>query len=155
MKETVAVLRREILALNSCLEKIRLLKDAVTKAEDATSVKTLVKDAETVMTELAEAANCKDNFLKDRKKKNIEEFLEAQELQSEKEVVMRLLNKTKSLEKEFADEIVITKELLKRSNAFVEFHINVMASVKADTTYGPPGKNTGDAAAKKMFDANV
>jgi len=155
MKNVVALLKWEILALKTSLNQIGALKDSVQKTEDAALVKSLVKETESGLSELLEIANEKEAFLKECKKENIEEFLEAQELQSEREVVMRLLVKVKSLEAELSKELNMTRELLKRSSAFVEFHINVMASVKADTTYGPPGQNRGDATAKKMFDANI
>ncbi len=155
MKEIYPVFKREILALNLGLEKVRALKDAIRKSEDSSLIKSLVKETEEVLKELAATADLKDELLNKRKANNMEELSKAQELQGDKEVVVRLLSKVKELEKEFAEELMTTRELLKRAVAFTEFHINVLAGAKADTTYGLPGKNQGDAVANKMFEANV
>jgi len=155
MKEIYPIFKREILALNSGLEKLRNLKDAIRKSEDSSLVKNLARETEEVLTELAKIADLKDECLKKRKANNMEELSKAQELQNDKEVVVRLLSRIKELEKQFSEELAVTRELLNRAVAFTEFHINVLAGAKADTTYGLPGKSQGDAVANKMFEANV
>lgn len=155
MREAVELLKREFLTLGVGLQKLRDLKEAIKKTEDASLVKSLAKDVESVLTEFSEITNLKETFLKEKRQNNIEEYLEAQRLQKNGEVVMRLLVKVQQTEKELAEELFTAKELLKRSSAYIDYQINVTANVKADTTYGPPGKSQDSAGAKKMFDANV
>lgn len=155
MKEIISVIRSEILILKEALEKTTALKEAIKLANDAKEVKTLAKEAEGLLSKLSETADLKESFLTKRKENSIEEYLEAQQLSETREVVMRLFRQAKGLEAELAREINITKELLKRSSAFVDFRMNVIAGVKAGATYGSPAQNQGNVAAKKMFDANV
>jgi len=155
MKEIVSVIRSEILILKEILEKIAALKEAIKLADDAKEVKTLAKETEGLLSKLSETADLKENFLTEHNENSIEEYLEAQRLSETREVVMRLFRQAKESETELAKEISITKELLKRSSAFVDFRMNVIAGVKADATYGSPAQNQGNIATKKMFDANV
>lgn len=151
MEKAVSVIRSEILALKEVLGKITALKEAIKLADDAKMVKTLAKETEATLAKFSEIAELKESFLRESKKNNIEEYLEAQQLSETREVVMRLFQQAKSLESELAKELSITKELLKRSSEFVDFRMNVIAGVKADNTYGSPNSTTS----KKMFEANI
>jgi len=154
MKEAVLLIRKEILALKLVSDRLEALKEAVSKVDDAALAKDLSKNLETAMADLAAVSEAKEKFLKDRKKKDMEAYIKAQEVSKEREVAMRLLVQLKEREQNLASESFVTKELLKRSSEYVDFRINVMAAAKADTTYGPPGRNASPVA-NKMFDANV
>ena len=130
------------------------LKAAVTKVSDAVLTREESKKFEAALAELSAVSSEKEKFLQTNKKQDMEAYVKAQEDSNEREVAMRLLTQLKESERKLASESYVTKELLKRSSEFVDFRINVMAAAKADTTYGPPGKNASPVA-NKMFDANV
>jgi len=154
MKEATQLIRKEILALKLIADRLQTLKEAVTKADDATLTRDESKKFEAALTELGTVSAAKEKFLQTNKQRDMEAYIKAQEDSNEREVAMRLLTQLKESERKLASESYVTKELLKRSSEFVDFRINVMAAAKADTTYGPPGKNASPVA-NKMFDANV
>ena len=154
MKEAIRLIRKEILALKFVASRLSDLKAAVTKVSDAVLTREESKKFEAALAELSTVSSEKEKFLQTNKKQDMEAYVKAQEDSKEREVAMRLLTQLKESERTLASESYVTKELLKRSSEFVDFRINVMAAAKADTTYGPPGKNASPVA-NKMFDANV
>ncbi|MBR3721221.1 MAG: hypothetical protein IKN12_00480 [Selenomonadaceae bacterium] len=154
MKEAIRLIRKEILALKLVASRLSDLKAAVTKVSDAVLTREESKKFEAALAELGTVSSEKEKFLQTNKKQDMEAYVKAQEDSNEREVAMRLLTQLKESERKLASESYVTKELLKRSSEFVDFRINVMAAAKADTTYGPPGKNASPVA-NKMFDANV
>ncbi|MBO6178906.1 MAG: hypothetical protein J6O04_07020 [Selenomonadaceae bacterium] len=154
MKEAIRLIRKEILALKFVASRLSDLKAAVTKVSDAVLTREESKKFEAALAELSAVSSEKEKFLQTNKKQDMEAYVKAQEDSNEREVAMRLLTQLKESERKLASESYVTKELLKRSSEFVDFRINVMAAAKADTTYGPPGKNASPVA-NKMFDANV
>lgn len=153
MEEAISVIRQELLALKMCLTKTRALKDAVREASDAKGLKAALKETDTALLALSEATSAKTKFLKENNVKDMKTYLEAQGLSGKRDVSMRLLMQVGNAEKELLTEVFTTNELLKRSSAFVDYRMNVLAGAKADTTYGSSVKNANNA--QKMFDANV
>ena len=74
----------------------------------------------------------------------------------ERDTVLHLLQKVHQSEDQLRRELSSTKELLKRSKHFVDFHINVITQTAANDTYVPPGAaEFENRRGIKMFDTNV
>jgi len=151
MDEAIKNIRQELLALKTCLSKTQALKDAIKRTDDPTSLKALVKETDDALLALSEAANLKAKFLDEKKYANMKEYLEAQELSEKRDVSLRLLMQVGKVQKELSSEVDTVKELLKRASGFIDYRMNVLSGVKADTTYG----STNSLAGQKMFDANI
>lgn len=151
MDEAIKIIRQELLGLKTCLNKAKVLKEAIKKTDDPNNLKVLVKETDDAVIALSEAFNLKAKFLEEQKQANMKEYIEAQELSEKRDVSLRLLIQVGRAQKELAKEVDTVKELLKRGTEFISYRMNVLSGVKADTTYG----NANNLVGQKMFDANI
>ena len=156
MNEAIKLLRAQMLLSTECLEKLRVVKDALRDSSNGTGVTAAVQALETPQAKLGQIARLEEEFLTRSGKKRMTAYAASMPDSVERDAVMRLIARVQGLENEMQRELASTKVLLKRSKEFVDFHINVMTQTAASDTYAPPGAAEVESRRGiKMFDANV
>ena len=156
MNDASRLLRAELLLSQECLDKLQRLKHALQEntagAETAEAAQAMLP----ALNKLNLLDKRKREFLQRAGKTRMTAYVADWPDTEERDTVLHLLQKVHQSEDQMRRELSSTKELLKRSKQFVDFHINVMTQTAANDTYVPPGAaEIENRRGIKMFDTNV
>ena len=155
MKEAVALLKKQLLLGNSCVDWLRGLKDALIHNSGG-EVSETVKALEPALGDYFRLEEAQADFLRAQGSPRISAFLASQPDSVERDVAFRLVDKVNALSKELREGIALNKELMSRSKKYIDFHVNLMSGVQAGTIYSAPGGPGRDGGRdRKMFDSSV
>ena len=155
MKEAVALLREQLILGNSCVDWLKVLKEALihNSGGEITGAVQALEPALGDYTRLEEAQSA---FLKAQKSPRMSAFVASQPDSVERDVAFRLVDKVSALNKQLQEGIALDKELMQRSKKYIDFHVNLMSGVQAGTIYSAPGGPGRDGGRdRKMFDSSV
>ena len=149
------LLKRQKELCQKGLEAFAKLIDALEHNASGAGVTTAVHGLEPILNEFAALDEDITEFLKRSKVDNIYSAIQAQPISDDRDVAMRLFAETNDLQNELKERSTTASNLLKRSKLFIDFHMNVLSHVRAETTYGPPGKGENVSQGRKMFEAHA
>ena len=155
MKEAVALLKKQLLLGNSCLEWLRELKEALLH-NGGREITGTVQALEPALGDYVRLEENQAAFLKVHGCSRMSAFVASQPDSVERDVAFRLVDKVNALGKELRESIAINQQLMSRSKEYIDFHVNLMSGVQAGTLYSAPGGPGRDGGRdRKMFDSSV
>ena len=155
MKEAVALLRKQLLLGNSCVDWMRELKAALLQNSGG-GISGAVKALEPALGDYARLEEAQAVFLRQHGSPHILAFVASQPDSVERDVAFRLVDKVNALSKELREGIALNQVLMSRSKEYIDFHVNLMSGVQAGTIYSAPGGPGRDGGRdRKMFDSSV
>ena len=153
--EAVALLRKQLLLGNSCLEKIQALREALLHSRGS-EVTEAVQDLEPALRDYGRLEKEQSSFLQKAGSPRLLAFVAGQPDSVERDVAFRLVNKVTDLGKKLREDIAVSQQLMARSKEYIDFHVNLMSGVQAGTIYSQPGGPGRDGGReRKMFDSSV
>lgn len=156
MNDAIRLLRAELLLGQDCLERLEKLKCTLQENTDGAEVTEMTQAILPILNKLDLLDKRKCEFLQQAGKTSMTAYAADCRKPEERDAVLHLLQKVHQAEDRMRRELNSTKELLKRSKQFVDFHINVMTQTTANDTYVPPGAaELENRRGIKMFDKNV
>lgn len=156
MNDAIRLLRAELLLSQECLDRLQKLKHVLQKNADGAEVTEAAQAILPILNKLDLLDKRKREFLQQTGKMRMTAYAADGPDSEERDTVLHLLQKVHQSEDQLRRELSSTKELLKRSKQFVDFHINVMTQTAANDTYVPPGAaEFENRRGIKMFDTNV
>lgn len=156
MNDAIRLLRAELLLSRVCLDRLQQLKNALQGNTDGAEVAEAVQAIQPTLNKLNLLDKRKHEFLQQAGKARMTAYAADQPDSVERDTVLHLLQQVHQSEDEMRKELAGTKELLKRSKQFVDFHINVMTQTAANDTYVPPGTaELENRRGIQMFDTNI
>lgn len=155
MEEAIKLIHRQRIACRQLKDLLDELKAALQQKMDARRLREAVKHVESMFGEISRLGEEQDQFLEARQQQNMVSFVQAQPDSVERDVAMRLLFQLGELQKQLSGQMMAAGELLRHSQEFVAFQVNIQTRAKAGDLYGPPGAAGGAHGGSKMFEANV
>ena len=156
MNDAIRLLRAELLLSQECLDSLQKIKRALQDNTGGGTVTEVVQSILPTVNKLNLLDKRKREFLQQAGKKWMMAYVADRPDSEERDTVLHLLQKVHQSEDQMRKELDNTKELLRRSKQFVDFHINVMTQTAANDTYVPPGAaELENRRGIKMFDTNV
>lgn len=153
--ETVALLRKQLLLGNSCVDWLRALKEALIH-NNGVEITGAVQALEPALGDYARLEEAQAAFLKRQGKPHLSAFVASQPDSVERDVAFRLVGKVAALSRRLQEDIALDRELMQRSKKYIDFHVNLMSGVQAGTIYSAPGGPGRDGGReRKMFDSSV
>jgi hypothetical protein len=155
MQEAVALLRKQLLTGNNCVDWLQQLKKALLHSSGREITGT-VQALEPALGDYVRLEEEQSAFLKAHGSSRMSAFLASQPDSVERDVAFRLVDKVNVLGKELRESIALNQELMSRSKDYIDYHMNLMSGVKAGTIYSAPGGPGRDGGRdRKMFDSSV
>ena len=155
MKEAIALLRKQLLLGNSCVDWMRELKEALIHNSGAEITGT-VQALEPALGDYVRLEEEQAAFLMTQKSPRMSAFVASQPDSVERDVAFRLVDKVNSLGRVLRESIALNQQLMSRSKEYIDFHVNLMSGVDAGTIYSAPGGPGRDGGReRKMFDSSV
>ena len=155
LKESVALLRQQLLLTTDCLKKIKDLKEALKHNNSGAGVTPVVQALEPALKEFSLLQKKQGGLLQQTKMPQLADLIKGQPDSVERDVALRLLDKAAKQSEKLRAEIASSETLLQHSKKFIDFHVNLMSGVAASTTYGPGSAAYGEARERKMFEADI
>lgn len=155
MREAIKVIRKQMLLNTRLLELFEALREALRTDTSGKSVSRAVQQMEPLLSEFAKLEREQQEFLGERQKNNMWEFVQAQPSSVERDVALRLLQQLGDVQQRLRSESEESRLLLARSKEFVDFHMNVLSETQAGTTYGPQDAERERERGMRLFDQNV
>lgn len=156
MNDAIRLLWAERLLNQECLDRLQDLKHALQENTDGAEVTEVAQAIQPTLNKLKLLEKRKHEFLQQAAKTSMIDYGMDQSDIKERDTVLQLLQNVHQGESQMRRELDSTKELLKRSKQFVDYHINVMTQTAANDTYVPPGAaEIENRRGIKMFDTNV
>ena len=156
MNDAIKLLQVQLLLSKECLTGLQAIGKALTENTNGSGVTEAVQAIEPILTRLNLLANREASFLAQNKAGSLNEYIAAKQKGIMQDRALKLLAEASHIEAELGQKLKVTQELLKRSKAFIDYHINVITQTAANDTYTPPGAAELENRRKiKMFDANV
>lgn len=156
MTEALKLLQIELQLLTGGLIELQAIKSALKENPSGRGVTDAVHCLETTLNRLALLEKRKGELLLRKKQATLKGCIAASRACIERDSAINLLIKIQGLEDKLKKELNSTRELLARSKAFIDFHVNVITETAASVTYAPPGAGAAQEERKvKMFEANV
>lgn len=156
MNDAIKLLQVQLLLSRECLTGLQAIGKALTENTNGSGVTEAVQAIEPILTRLNLLANREASFLAQNKASSLNEYIAAKPQGIMQDRALKLLAEASHIEDELGQKLKVTQELLKRSKAFIDYHINVITQTAANDTYTPPGAAELENRRKiKMFDANV
>jgi len=155
LAEAVALLRKQLLLANGCLEKVQALKEALLHSR-GTGITGAVQALESDLGAYGRLEKEQRTFLQRAGSPRLLAFVASQPDSVERDVAFRLVDKVAALGNKLREDIAASQELMRRSKEFIDFHVNLMSGVQAGTLYSQPGGPGRDGGReRKMFDSSV
>ena len=155
MRDIILILQRQTELCQQGMEAFDKLIDALEHNTSGAGVAVAVHGIERVMGEFSVLDEDITECLRRNNQANIYNAIEAQPVSDDRDAAMRLFAETNKLQQQLKAKSATANNLLKRSKQFIDFHINVLSHVRAETTYGPPGKGENVSQGRKMFEAHA
>lgn len=156
MTEALKLLQIELQLLTGAQIELAHIKSAITENPSGEGVTDAVHSLEATLARLGLLEQRKAELLERVGLPTLRDYIFTQSPRFERETTLNLFGKIQGLEETLKKDLATTRELLKRSKEFIDFHINVITETRASVTYAPPGGgNMGESRNVKMFDANV
>lgn len=156
MNDAIKLARAQKVLSAQCLEKLRAVKKALQESSNGRGVTGAVQAMEPALAKLGKLEKLQEEFLRKSGKKQLAACAADMPDPAERAAAAQLLAEVQEAERHLQKELAATRELLKRSKEFADFHINVMTQTAANDTYAPPGASeVENRRGIKMFDANV
>ena len=155
MKEAVALLRKQLLLGNSCVDWLQGLRAALIH-NSGVEITGSVQALEPALRDYAQLEEEQADFLKAQGSHRMSAFVASQPDSVERDVAFRLVDKVNSLGRVLRESIALNQQLMSRSKEYIDFHVNLMSGVDAGTIYSAPGGPGRDGGReRKMFDSSV
>lgn len=156
MTEAAKLLQIELQLLAGAQIELAAIARALKENPSGEGVSDAVHSLEASLSRLALLEKRKGELLLRKKQATLKDCIACARPGLERDSSIKLLIKIQGLEEQLKKDLTSTRELLARSKAFIDFHINVITETAASPTYAPPG--AGEALEQrnvKMFEANV
>lgn len=137
MNDAIRLLWAERLLNQECLDRLQDLKHALQENTDGAEVTEVAQAIQPTLNKLKLLEKRKHEFLQQAAKTSMIDYGMDQSDIKERDTVLQLLQNVHQGESQMRRELDSTKELLKRSKQFVDYHINVMTQTAANDTYVP------------------
>ena len=155
MKEAIAILRKQLLLGNTCVDWLRILKEAMIHSDGAV-ISGAVQALEPALGDYSRLVEEQAPFLEEQGSPRMSALVARLPDSVERDVAFRLVDKVTVLGKKLREDISLNQELMSRSKKYIDFHVNLMSGVQAGTIYAPPGGPGRDGGReRKMFDSSV
>ena len=155
IQEAVALLRKQLILGNSCVDWLKLLREALIH-NSGREITGAVQALEPALGDYVRLEERQAAFLKAQGSPRLSAFVASQPDSVERDVGFRLVDKVSALNKQLQEGIALDKELMQRSKKYIDFHVNLMSGVQAGTIYSAPGGPGRDGGRdRKMFDSSV
>lgn len=155
MKEAVALLKRQLLLGNNCVEWLSGMKEALLHNSGA-ELSGTVKALEPALADYARLEEEQAAFLRQQGCPRMTAFVASQPDSVERDVASRLVGKVNAQGKALRESIALNQQLMSRSKEYIDFHVNLMSGAQAGTIYSAPGGPGRDGGRdRKMFDSSV
>ena len=156
MNDAIRLLQAELQLNQECQAQLQELKRILQENTDGAEVTEVAQGILPTLNKLNLLDKRKREFLQRVGRTRMTAYAADRPDSEERDTVLHLLQKVHQSESQMRRELDSTKELLKRSKQFVDFHINVMTQTSANDTYVPPGAaELENRRGIKMFDTNV
>ncbi len=157
MKEILPMLQQQLKLEDTAVKRLQELRRILV---DSTSGQGVAEAASTVtplLQELGELVKKQEEWLSFTGQDTAAAYVETQADSPEKQLAQRLLAAIGVMQERLRNALAADQQLLKKSGAFIQFHINVMNQAQASDIYAPPGAAApaGDPRGRQMFDAGV
>ena len=155
MKEAIALLRKQLLLGNSCVDWLREMKEALIHNSGAEITGT-VQALEPSLGDYARLEEEQAAFLREQRSPRMSAFVASQPDSVERDVAFRLVDKVNTWGRTLRESIALNQQLMSRSKEYIDFHVNLMSGVNAGTIYSAPnGPGRDGGRERKMFDSSV
>ncbi len=157
MKETIEILRQELAICGQISDSFGGLRDILQQQSTAGSaISEKAHQLESLMGQLGQLEKRGNQLLKTLGQPSMGAYLSVQPDSPAKDMALRLCSRVEEAMVQLRYDLRSNYELLERSKAFVDYHMNVMTHAAAENTYGPPRRpNAGGGRGRKMFDQSI
>ena len=156
MKEIIGILQQELDTIGIIREKSLAQQHALASRRGGADAGQISEQLMLEMTKLSTIETKKEDLLKEKQCKTVQELIMKQTPSVERHEAEQLLQDLQMVLKELEGITAVSKTLLVKDMEFVGFTINVLNQVTADVTYAPEGASaTEPLRGRKMFDQSV
>ncbi|HBT79688.1 MAG: hypothetical protein II145_02905 [Selenomonas sp.] len=156
MQTMVQLLQQQLRQVNAATQQLAVLADILKTHSNGQGVREATAVLEPLLSQLEATARQQEAYLQGAGCETAADWLAAQPQGEARQLAGRLLAALGVLQPRMRQALQSTRQLLRQSNNYITFHINVMNQAQASDTYAPPGAATVEnRRGVRMFDANV
>ena len=154
MESAIKLLREQMILCRRLSEIFEELSEAFKTGRSGADVTSAVQRIEPLMMELSKNDRQSQKFLKSSKAENLKSYIELKSDGAEKEVALKILAQTNSLQEKIRHQITNVARLMINSKSFIDYNLNVMSQTVANDTYGADSK-LGQHQRRRVFSAST